>query len=130
MFFGAHYMPCEGEPLNPQGDDLMDDISEKTTKEADLDGLTPAILEARYDRKNKVDSWCKCGKCSDRNLVDAHEYRCYHEIVEALGKLTIDGSIAGENFMFDIARLQGHDERGCVGSSRPFIERPKGQSYK
>ena len=50
-------MPCEGEPLNSQGDDIMDDISEETTKEADLDGLTPAILEARYDRRNKVDSW-------------------------------------------------------------------------
>ncbi|CAB3977758.1 Hypothetical predicted protein [Paramuricea clavata] len=55
--FGAHYMPCEGEPLAPEGDDLMDDISKETTKEADLDGLTPAILEARYDRKNKVVSW-------------------------------------------------------------------------
>jgi hypothetical protein len=30
-------MPCEGEPLNPQGDDIMDDISEETTKEAGLD---------------------------------------------------------------------------------------------
>ena len=48
-------MPYEGEPLAPQGDDIMDEISEETTKEADLDGMTPAILEARYDRKNKVD---------------------------------------------------------------------------
>ena len=53
-------MPYEGEPLAPQGDDIMDEISVETTKEADisdLDGMTPAILEARYDRKNKVDSW-------------------------------------------------------------------------
>ena len=50
-------MPHEGEPLAPQGDDIMDEISEETTKEADLDGMTPAIIEARYDRKNKVDSW-------------------------------------------------------------------------
>ena len=42
-------MPYEGEPLNPQGDD----IREETTKDADLGGLTPAILEARYE----VDSW-------------------------------------------------------------------------
>ena len=55
--FAAHYMPYEGEPLAPQGDDIMDEISEETTKEADLDGMTPAILEARYDRKNKIDSW-------------------------------------------------------------------------
>ncbi|CAB3978870.1 chromosome alignment-maintaining phospho 1-like [Paramuricea clavata] len=44
-----HMQVHKGEPLNPQGDDIMDDISEETTKEADLDGLTPAILEARYD---------------------------------------------------------------------------------
>ena len=53
-------MPYEGEPLAPQGEDILDEISEETTKEADLDGMTPAILEARYesyDRKNKVDSW-------------------------------------------------------------------------
>jgi hypothetical protein len=51
-------LPYEDEPLAPQGDDIMDEISEETSKEADLDGLTPAIrLEARYDRKNKVDSW-------------------------------------------------------------------------
>ena len=50
-------MPYEGEPLAPQGDDIMEEISEETTKEAELDGLTQAILEARYDRKNKVDSW-------------------------------------------------------------------------
>ena len=42
-------MPYEGEPLAPQGDDIMDEISEETTKEADLDGMTPAILEARYE---------------------------------------------------------------------------------
>ena len=28
-------MPYEGEPLAPQGDDIMDEISEETTKEAD-----------------------------------------------------------------------------------------------
>ena len=39
-------MPYEGELLAPQGDDIMDEISEETTKESDLDGMTPAILEA------------------------------------------------------------------------------------
>ena len=34
--FGAHYMPYEGEPLAPQGGDIMDEISEETSKEADL----------------------------------------------------------------------------------------------
>ena len=47
-------MPYEGEPLAPQGDDIMDEISEETTKEADLDGMTPAILEARYNMTERI----------------------------------------------------------------------------
>ncbi len=55
--FGSQYLPYEGEPLAPRGDDILEENSEETTEETDLDGLTPAILEKRYDRKNKVDSW-------------------------------------------------------------------------
>ena len=47
--FGSRYLPYEGEPLAAVGDDITDEFCE--------DGLTPAILESRYDRKNKVDSW-------------------------------------------------------------------------
>jgi hypothetical protein len=36
---------------------------------------------------------CKCGKRSDQNLVGALEFRCCHEITEAIGKLTFDGSM-------------------------------------
>jgi hypothetical protein len=50
-------LPYEGEPLAAVGDDITDAFCEEATEEADLDGLTPAILESRYDRKNKVDSW-------------------------------------------------------------------------
>jgi hypothetical protein len=55
--FGSRYLPYEGEPLAVVGDDITDEFCEEATEEADLDGLTPAILESRYDRKNKVDSW-------------------------------------------------------------------------
>ena len=55
--FGSRYLPYEGEPLAAVGDDITDEFCEEATEEADLDGLTPAILESRYDRKNKVDSW-------------------------------------------------------------------------
>lgn len=55
--FGSEYLPYNGEPLAPQGDDIMEGNGDETTEKADLDGLTPDILEARYDRKDKVDSW-------------------------------------------------------------------------
>jgi predicted PurR-regulated permease PerM len=47
VFWFSIYMLYGGEPLAPQGDDVMDKISEETTEEADLDGSTSAILEAR-----------------------------------------------------------------------------------
>ena len=36
---------------------------------------------------------CNCGKCSDQNLLGLLEFRCCHEIIEALVKLTFGGSI-------------------------------------
>ncbi len=35
---------------------------------------------------------CQCERCSDQNLVGALEFRCCREIVNAVGKLTFDGS--------------------------------------
>ena len=55
--FGSQYLPYEGEPLAPQGEDITDEGSKETSEKADLDGLTPTMLASRYDRKNKVDSW-------------------------------------------------------------------------
>ena len=36
---------------------------------------------------------CKCGKCTREDLVGAREFRCCHEIAEAIAKLTFDGTI-------------------------------------
>lgn len=53
--YNCQFRPYEGEPLVYPGEDLMDEVEEVVEK--DLDGLTPSILESRFDRKVKVDSW-------------------------------------------------------------------------
>jgi hypothetical protein len=54
--YSSQYLLYEGEPLVPLGEDItQSNIVE--TKEVDLDGLTPAILEATYYKKVNVDSW-------------------------------------------------------------------------
>ena len=46
--------PYEDEPLADVETDAETDEDEEET---DLDGLTPAVLEARYEREILVDSW-------------------------------------------------------------------------
>ena len=46
--------PYEDEPLADVETDAETDEDEEET---DLDGLTPAVLEARYEREIPLDSW-------------------------------------------------------------------------
>lgn len=56
--YSCQFRPYEDEPLVHPGEDLMDENDDKEpNEESDEDGLTPAILEARFDRKVKFDSW-------------------------------------------------------------------------
>ena len=52
----SQFRPYEGEPLVYPGKDLIDEVQFEDD-EKDLDGLTPSMLEARFDKKVKVDSW-------------------------------------------------------------------------
>ena len=53
--YSCQFQPYEDEPLVHEGEDLMEENSQEN--ERDEDGLTPAVLEARFDRKIKFDSW-------------------------------------------------------------------------
>lgn len=52
----SQFRPYEGEPLVYPGEDLIGE-NQLEDAEKDLDGLTPSMLEARFDKKVKVDSW-------------------------------------------------------------------------
>lgn len=47
----SQYTPYEDEP---RAEDEEDDVQDE---EADVDGLSPAVLESRYERTVPVNSW-------------------------------------------------------------------------
>ena len=57
---GEEWGFAEGQ-ISPYRDEPLADVGEEDTsmneEEADVDGLTPAILEARYEKTVNVDSW-------------------------------------------------------------------------
>eukprot|EP00794_Sanderia_malayensis_P002111 gene2111-biopygen1889 len=64
---------------------------ELSLEDADKDGLTPLMLEARFLKVDPVTSWCTCTKCKDDSLVGSREFRCCREVAEAHGKVVFDG---------------------------------------
>ncbi len=60
-------------------------------EDADKDGITPAMLEARFMKTDPVTSWCTCTKCKDDSLVGSREFRCCREVAEAYGKVVFNG---------------------------------------
>ena len=85
----SQFRPYEDEPLADPDENMEDDSDD----DLDVDGLTPAVLEARYDGTVEVRSWCTCDQCSTATLIRSMEYRCCREVVHAVAKLTFDGSI-------------------------------------
>ena len=57
---GEEWGFAEGQ-ISSYRDEPLADVGEEDTsmneEEADVDGLTPAILEARYEKTVNVDSW-------------------------------------------------------------------------
>ena len=59
------------------GDESEED---EANSETDEDGLTPAILEERYEIHVPVDFLCKCGECDSEFLIGSLEFRCCREV--------------------------------------------------
>ena len=106
----GEHAPYQEEPLasfREQGEESED---------ADHDGLTPSVLETRFERRVAVSEWlvnhaylfvniikqrncsvimalpclrCKCKQCSDETLADALESRCCREVTNAKRQLAI-----------------------------------------
>ena len=97
--------PYTDEPLASDGE--LDDLEDG--EDVDLNSLTPAGLEARFEHRVAVQEWlvnclivfffriaifmfiiyqihsslscrCKCEHCNDETLANALEFRCCHEV--------------------------------------------------
>ncbi|XP_068689962.1 uncharacterized protein [Montipora foliosa] len=122
----AQITPYQDEPLAEEDDEENGERNE----EEDLDGLTPAVLEARYEREVSVESWCQCDRCSDQHLVGALEFRCCREVVNASAKMTFDGSIER------IKCITRHDDYSALTNRTvllqvaPLLKDKDGRSYR
>ncbi len=58
VVYKCQFQPYEGEPLVYPGEDLIvEERVDVSDNEQDSDGLTPSILESRFDKKVKVETW-------------------------------------------------------------------------
>ena len=125
----SQFLPYMNEPLArlQDGDASEEDEANSATDE---DGLTPVILEKRYEKHVPVDSWCKCGERDDEFLIGSLEFRCCREIKPAIGKLSWDGSI--ERF----SCITQHEDFGALVNKTvllqvgPFLKDHNGRRYR
>ncbi|KAL9961118.1 hypothetical protein ACROYT_G030008 [Oculina patagonica] len=119
--------PYQDEPL---AEDADENAEENEVDEADEDGLTPAALEARYEREVPVNSWCHCELCNDENLVGAREFRCCKEVANASAKMAFDGSTER------ITCITQHDDyvaltnRTVLLQVAPLLRDKNGRTYR
>ena len=106
----GEHAPYQDEPLASDGE------QDEESEDADQDGLTPSVLEARFERRVAVSEWlvnhaylflniikqrncsvimalpclrCKRKQCGDETLADALEFRCCREVTNAKRQLAI-----------------------------------------
>ncbi|KAJ7339691.1 hypothetical protein OS493_006111 [Desmophyllum pertusum] len=81
--------------VQPYADELLAHTSdEDEDDEEDHDGLTPAVLRARFENTVSVNDWCTCGECAKEILVGALEHRCCMEVDQARHKLTLMAALS------------------------------------
>jgi len=117
--------PYEDEPVASDDGDHEDEEDE-----VDADGLTPAVLEARFERQIAIREWCECQHCSDLQLVSALEFRCCREVLVARAKLTFDGSIERLSCLTQHEDYEALTNRTVLLQVAPFLRDKNGRSYR
>ncbi|XP_068711266.1 uncharacterized protein [Montipora foliosa] len=107
------YTPYQDEPLAED-----DEEEEDQDEEADVHGLSLAVLESRYERTVAVNSWsrCQCQRSNDQNLVRVPEFRCCREVANAAAKLSFDSSIER------ISCLTQHDDYDALTNRTVLLQ--------
>ncbi|XP_044171415.1 uncharacterized protein LOC114971919 [Acropora millepora] len=115
--------PYADEPLAHTSDEDEDE-------EEDQDGLTPAVLRARFEDEVTVKDWCTCGECAKENLTGALEYRCCKEIVQIRQKLTFDGSIEHLKCITKHGDFSAMTNRTVLLQVGPLLRDKNGKGYR
>ncbi|XP_029203196.2 uncharacterized protein LOC114967358 [Acropora millepora] len=115
--------PYADEPPAHSSDDEED-------SEEDLDGLSPAVLRARFEREVAVKEWCTCRECAVENLAGALEHRCCREIAQASQKLMFDGSIERVSCITQHDDFSPMTNRSVLLQVGPLLRDKNGRGYR
>ncbi|KAL9970831.1 hypothetical protein ACROYT_G023278 [Oculina patagonica] len=130
---GEEWGIVEGR-ISPYRDEPLANTDDEDTSmdedEADPDGLSPAVLEARYEKAVSVDSWCCCELCSDETLVGSLEYRCCREVVSSSSKMLFDGSIEKIKCITKHEDFDAITNRAVLLQVAPLLRDTCGKSYR
>ena len=147
----GEHAPYQDEPLASDGE------QDEESKDADLDGLTPSVLEARFERPVAVREWlvshvylfcesyktaklwcnhsstcfrCKCKQCNDETLADALEFRCCREVTNARRQLVFDGSIETISCITQHEDYSALTNRTVLLKVAPLLRDQHGRAYR
>ncbi|KAK2555914.1 hypothetical protein P5673_022183 [Acropora cervicornis] len=114
--------------VQPYADEPLAHTSDED--EEDQDGLTPAVLRARFEDEVTAKDWCTCGECAKENLTGALEYRCCKEIVQIRQKLTFDGSIEHLKCITKHSDFSAMTNRTVLLQVGPLLRDKNGKGYR
>ncbi|KAK2571536.1 hypothetical protein P5673_004142 [Acropora cervicornis] len=148
---GDEHAPYQDELLTSDGE------QDEESEDADLDGLTPSVLEGRFERRVAVSEWlvnhvylfvnlikqrnrsviialpcfrCNCKQCSDETLADALEFRFCREVTNAKRQLVFDGSIETISCITQHEDYIALTNRTVLLQVAPLLHDQNGRAYR
>ena len=73
---------------------------------------------------------CKCKQCREETLTEALEYRCCHEVTNAIGKLVFDGSIETITCISQHSDYIALTNKTVLLQVAPLLRDEKGSPYR
>lgn len=73
---------------------------------------------------------CRCGKCSDEQLVSALEYRCCSEVNQAIGMMVFDGSVEKIKCITEHEDYSSLTNKTVLTQVAPLLRGRNGQVYR
>ncbi|XP_068692002.1 uncharacterized protein [Montipora foliosa] len=123
----SEIIPYQAEPLAVVSEETGDGDSEE---ERDVDGLTPAVLESRYEGSVSVESWCQCERCNVETLVGSLEFCCCREVTSTSAKMMFDGSIENISCITQHVDYDAITNRAVLLQVAPLLRNKDGGNYR
>ena len=118
-------IPHQDEPLADAVDEETMVVDGESKEEKNVDGLTPAVLEQRYERTVTLDSW----------LVKLLELIAFFHVrarivYDASGKMVFEGSIERINCVTEHDDNDAITNRAALVQVAPLLRDKDGRTYR